>query len=160
MSIRDTIEKWVNKTRMDLIANYRRLGLRASGRWERDLESKVKERSTGWRITFLGSKYSQYMISGRRKNIRQDDASIRAFVGWAGSTFLAQWVKQKGLRISPFAVAYKIAREGIKVPNRFNQGTLLPDVFTDERISDLLGEIMGVMVNEIRTDIKTLQYAG
>jgi hypothetical protein len=158
MNTRETIEQWTQETHKDLIANYKRLGLKASGKWESDLESKIEEKPGRYIISFLGSKHSQFMVNGRLRNASQTPESIRAFVGWAGSTFLAQWVKDKGLNISPFAVAYKIARQGIKVPNRFNSGTLLSDIINDQRISDLLGDIMGVMVNEIRTDIKQIVH--
>jgi hypothetical protein len=156
MTTRQTIEQWTADQAMDLIQNYDRLGLRASGKFAKDLETKVEEQGTKWTITFLGSKHSQFMVAGRGANKNQDKDSIKAFVGWAGSTFLKQWVQDKGLNVSPFAVAYKIARKGINVPNSFNTGTLLSDVFTPEKLDELLRSISMTIIGDVRTDIKKL----
>lgn len=153
MSTKQTIQSWADETKKSLIANYLKLGLKASGKWEKELESNVEEKGTEYRITLLGSSYSQQIVSGRRQNVKQYKDSIKAFVGWAGSTFLADWVKNKGLTISPFAVAYKIARKGINVPNRFNTGTLVSDVITDDRINKLLKEIVSELAGDIKTDL-------
>lgn len=154
MTTRETIEQWTSETAMDLISNYTKLGLKASGRWGRDLETKIEESGTKYKITFLGSHYTQQLVSGRQPNKNQSPNSIKAWVGWAGSTFLADWVRDKGLNISPFAVANKIARKGITVPNKFNTGTILSDVFTDSRIDNLLRRLNLMVVDDIRTDIK------
>jgi len=138
-----TIEQFIEGTNKALIANYNRLGLRASGQWAKELSGKFTETQTGYKITFEGSKYTQQLISGRRQNQDQSPAGIKAFVGWAGSTFLKDWVERK----------YKIAREGINVPNGNNPGTLLSDVFGDGRVDKLLNDITGAIVTEVRTDI-------
>jgi hypothetical protein len=152
MTDKQTIQAWVDGIEKDYISNYIKLGLKASGNWEKELESKIEESPGKWKITFLGASYTQQLVSGRRKN--QNENNIRAFVGWAGSTFLADWVKNKGLNISPFAVAYKIARQGIKVPNSFNDGTLVDNVITDKKVELLLKDLLASKASEIRTDIK------
>lgn len=152
MTDKDHIRNFADDLKQGYLNNYYRLGLKASGKWEKELESKIEESSGNYKVTILGAHYAQQLVSGRRKNINQNN--IRAFVGWAGSTFLADWVKQKGISASPFAIAYKIAREGIKVPNQFNPGTLTDDVITDQKIDELLKKILAVRVSEIRTDIK------
>jgi hypothetical protein len=155
MRIIDIVNKFDVQTKADLIQNYIKLGLKASGNWSNELESIIKERSDGINIKYLGSQYTQQLITGRRPNKNQSKDSLRSFVGWAGKTFLADWVKQKGSKASPFAVAYKIAREGITVPNKYNPGTILSNVFNDERIEKLLKDISVGFINEIKSDIKT-----
>jgi hypothetical protein len=156
MTQKETIEQWTANKAMDLIKNYDSLGLRASGKWAKDIETKIEEKGLNYRVTFLGSAYTQQLVSGRRPNSNQDKDSIKGWVGWAGSTFLRDWVKNKGLSISPFAVAYKIAREGIKVPNQHNPGTILSNVFTNECIDLLLKDLKTIIVGELITDIKTI----
>ena len=150
MTDKQTIEKYVTDTEQSLIGNYKRMGLKASGLWERELEGKSTERPNGWRITFLGTKYTEQLIYGRRPNKDQSKKAIRAFVGWAGNTFLADWVKDKGLIANPFAVAYKIATKGIEVPSRFNTGDLLSAVFNTENLDGLLSSLRDAKLNEIR----------
>lgn len=148
---RDIIENWLSELHVDLVANYNRLGLRASGQWERDLETKVTDTATGYKAEILGSSYTGVLETGRSPN--RNKAGIRAWVGWAGSTFLKDWVERKGVQISPFAVAWKIAREGITVPNPHNQGGLVSDVLTEARIDELARRVILYEVNNLQSDV-------
>ena len=94
------------------------------------------------------------MVHGRGKNSSQDKEAVRKWVGWAGSTFLKKWVEDKGLDISPFAVAYKIARQGIRVPNENNDGRLISEVITAQSISGLLEKMGAYIITDIKTDIQ------
>ena len=153
MSEKTLIQAWINSTEKDLVANYNRLGLKASGNWPSTLRSEIKERTGGFTVTMYGANYTGVMESGRKPNSKQDPESLRAWVGWAGSTFLKKWVQDKGLSVSPFAVAWKIARQGIQVPNRFNAGGLVSDVITKERIDAMLKELSLYMIGDIRSDV-------
>ena len=153
MSEKTLIQAWISSTEKDLVANYNRLGLKASGNWPNTLRSEIKERTGGFTVTMYGANYTGVMESGRKQNPKQDPESLRAWVGWAGSTFLKKWVQDKGLSVSPFAVAWKIARQGIQVPNRFNAGGLVSDVITKERIDAMLKELSLYMIGDIRSDV-------
>ena len=150
----DDINKELDKLHEDLVKNYDKLGLRASGRWANELENFSNESGKGYHFGILGASYTGAIESGRKPNRNQKN--IRAFVGWAGSTFLKQWVKDKGLNISPYAVAYKIAREGVKVPNEFNKGGLVSDVITEERLMPFTKIVAIGMLEGLRSDIRNI----
>jgi len=78
---------------------------------------------------------------------------LKAWVGWAGSTFLKKWVDDKGLNINPFAVAWKIAREGWRVPNSNNSGKLLDDVLSFSKVEELAKLIGSDIEKDLRTEI-------
>lgn len=149
MRIEQAITGWLIKIQKELILNYDKLGLRASGDWEKSLEpftekkeGKVKDIDSGvYKIGIIGNTYTGGLEFGRRANKNQKDEKIHAWVGWAGSTFLKKWVKDKGINLNPYAVAYKIARYGWKVPNPFNKGGLVSDVLTENNFDDLLSSI-------------------
>ena len=145
-----TPEIWLEERKHHLIANYNEMGLRASGNWPTTLKGEIIEQPTGIRLTMQGAYYSQQMIKGRGQNRNQNPEAIKAWVGWAGSTILDQWVKDKGLDISPFAVAYEIARKGIMVPNRFNNGELMKGVITDETLKELLNIVGNGILKELK----------
>lgn len=153
MTSLDFAKEWAAEKENDFIKNYERLGLRASGEWERSLFNEVTETDSKIKIGFFGANYSQQLENGRLPNRNQDLKALKAWVGWAGSTFLKDWVSDKGININPFAVAWKIAREGVKVPNAYNEGGLISDVITNESVSLLLNEMAGGILLGIKSDI-------
>ena len=148
--IQQILNDWSERTRRELIDKYRSMGLKASGAFEEGLTTETSEMKTAiWTVP-----HTWFMVNGRNQNYNQDEKAIKKWVGWAGSTFLKKWVEDKGLDISPFAVAYKIAREGIKVPNQHNDGTLISSVINDNSISGLLSQMGIYVIKDIKTDIQ------
>jgi len=156
--VESIVKDWIKGTERDLVKSYRDKGLSASGNWEKELESVFKISKTNVNIKFLGSSYTQYLeVPGRGPNKNQDPVALRAFVGWAGSTFLKDWVERKGISANPFCIACKIAREGIPVPNKNNPGGLVSDVINKTTIQELAKRIGDFYINEIRTDLKSIK---
>ena len=148
------LNEWAERTKQELIDKYNSMGLKASGSFENGLSTETDESSTKiWTVP-----HTWFMVEGRGSNSSQDKDKVKKWVGWAGSTFLKKWVSDKGLDISPFAVAWKIAREGIKVPNQYNDGTLISSVINDNSIDRLLSEMGIFTIKEIKSEIiKTWQ---
>ena len=144
--INDVITAWLDGVQTDLVANYDRMGLRASGNWANSLEQFQQGSGTRIRFGIFGNDYTNHLQLGRRPNKKQDKESIRKWVGWAGSTIIADWVKQKGIIASPYAIAHKIATEGWKVPNKHNVGGLVTDVVTDQRILELNKQLSAFII--------------
>ena len=144
------LNEWAERTKQELIDKYKSMGLKASGSFEDGLSTETNESSTKiWTVP-----HTWFMVNGRGKNSSQDKEAVRKWVGWAGSTFLKKWVDDKGLSISPFAVAYKIAREGIRVPNQHNDGTLISSVINDNSIDGLLSKMGIYVITDIKTEIQ------
>lgn len=137
-TLHQNISLWVNDAEKALVNEYVSSGRKASGNWAKQLTDEIIVTQTNINVKILGEKYTGAMVNGRKPNTKQSEESIKAFVGWAGSTFLSDWVEQKGIIANPYAIAYSIARDGIKVPNRYNDGKLLDNVFTEQRINDLI----------------------
>ena len=144
------LNEWAERTKQELIDNYKSMGLKASGAFEDGLSTETDESSTKiWTVP-----HTWFMVEGRGRNSSQDKDKVKKWVGWAGSTFLKKWVDDKGLDISPFAVAYKIAREGIRVPNQYNDGTLISSVINDNSIERLLSDMGIYVITDIKTEIQ------
>ena len=108
----EILKEWLEEQKTGIIANYNAKGRKASGRFERETYVQMDTNKGA----IMAPRYAGVMLFGRRANLNQDPKAIRSWVGWAGSTFLKDWVQNKGLSISPYAVAYKIARKGIAEP--------------------------------------------
>lgn len=127
----EILRAWLEEQKTGIIANYNAKGRRASG----GFESKTYVQMDTNKGAIMAPAYSGVMLFGRRANFDQDPKAIKNWVGWAGSTFLKDWVQNKGLSISPYAVAYKIARKGIAEPTPPNG--LVTEVVNDEAIKEL-----------------------
>lgn len=149
----DIINKWLDGVQNDLTDNYNKLGLRASGNWPNELEPFVEATPLMYKVGMLGSNYTGAIENGRKPNSNQDPEAVRRWVGWAGNTFLKEWANNKGIDVSPFAVAWKIAREGWQVPNRFNAGGLVSDVVTADRMDQLVRDMAFATISEVKSDI-------
>lgn len=146
-------DNWLKDIERDLVKNYDKLGLRASGKWAKSLTHFVDEKEKGFSIGIKGQDYTYYLENGRRQNKDQSKESLKKWVGWAGSTFLAKWVKDKGITANPYAVAWKIALEGWEVPNPNNAGGLVSDVVTKKRIQELNRSIGLHLVGNFQSEI-------
>ena len=124
----EEIEKVIDEViHLFLIPKFQELNMRASGEWEQSVEARGNE--------IWGRDYTEYLENGRPPNLDQSPEALKRWVGWAGSTFLADWAIDKGLSINPYAVAYKIAREGT---DYYPEGTDLLEVLESQEVLDYI----------------------
>ena len=145
--------KYINRLKEKLIQEYDRQGLRASGKYEDELQEILSRNN----IRLMGAFYSYFMEFGRGPNKIPDDYKKLAPV-------IYRWIDQKdGLpaffkenqKSMSFAIAHKIANEGIQVPNKYNKGQVISKVierFVDEEIPKMLGELELIEVSRIESD--------
>ncbi len=129
--------QYLESFKEDLITNYDKLGLRASGKFAKSLEYEIK----GNKLIMFGAYHSIFMENGRGAG------------GFPPLKSIEEWIETKrGLpaifveRKKQFAyiIARKIANEGIKVPNKYNEGNVVSDVVTL-----YLGEYLYKMLDDI-----------
>ena len=129
--------EYLERFRKDLIANYDKLGLRASGKFAESLEYEVK----GNKLLMFGSHHSLYMENGRGPGGFPPLRSIEEWIE-VKQGLPAIFVEKK--KQFAFIIARKIANEGIKVPNAYNEGKVISDVVTL-----YLGEYIYQMLDDI-----------
>lgn len=147
-TVLEQINEWLSDKKTAILDNYKSMNFRASGKFEAELETKVEQEENNYKIQILGSAHTYFMENGRQPNKNQSAEAIKAFVGWAGSTFIAEWVNNKDLIINPFAVAYAIATTGTK-----HKEPIISSVINDESINELLKLISGKLITEIKSDV-------
>lgn len=137
MNRKEIYTKYLERFKKDLIANYDKLGLRASGKFAESLEYEIH----GNKLQMYGSHHSLFMEYGRGSG------------GFPPLKAIEEWIEVKrGLpaifvekkKQFAFIIARKIAREGIKVPNENNAGKVISDVVTL-----YLGEYLYKMLDDI-----------
>lgn len=129
--------EYLERFKKDLIANYDKLGLRASGKFAESLNYEIK----GEKLTMYGSHHSLYMENGRGAG---GFPPLRAIEEWieVKQGLPAIFVEKK--KQFAFIIARKIANEGIKVPNKYNEGKVISDVVTL-----YMGEYLYKMLDDI-----------
>jgi len=146
--IADKIKEYGNKTVKDLIKSYEDKGLRASGRYARELKSIVTKSGTKTNLKITGPIEAYFMEHGRAPNKVQNHQAVKN-LGW----HLQQWIADKGIDVNPYAAAHKIVYEGIQVPNPHNPGGVISDVVNEDWI-DELKKIIGLdVITDIRSDV-------
>lgn len=150
---KDILFKWLDDRADVYKGKLDSRGQTASGNSKR--KTKVIKRPLGGAIEV--PLYNKGLVQGRKPNSKQDDESLRKWVGWAGSTFLKDWCNFKGIEEgAAFAIAWKIAMEGTTVPNRFNDGNLVNETITPESIKQLTNDLGAFYIKEIKSDIQTI----
>jgi len=151
MNINETITEWMEETRVSLITEYDRQGLRASGSFANSLEPEIKQSNKGYRAVMKAANHAFFMENGRRPNqIKSPEQAKRLY------PIISQWVKDKGLGFDKghiFAICLKIVYEGIKVPNRYNPGGVVSNVVTRDRIDVLMKKIGFGFQEQIKSDV-------
>lgn len=142
------VDRLVNDIRTKRVTKYG--AVNASGQ----LADSIRYVVTGESLEIWGLDYVYYVSKGRGKNVNQSPEALKKWVGWAGSTFLKDWVVAKGVNINPFAVAYSVARKGNTVHQQ-GGSDLLTAIFNDA----LVEEINAALREELFTQFKSVNFS-
>jgi len=155
------IEDFADQLILELIQEYDKLGLRASGNYANSLAKQVNRTVQGYKLVITAPRYAGAMEDGRRPT---QSGSLSA----SGPTLkdaILQWIQVKGIRprepqmkleTLAYLIARKIHREGIKVPNQYNAGGVISNVLTEQKIFEFVKKIQLLQVEEIRSEIISL----
>jgi hypothetical protein len=146
--ITDIIKSYYDDTIKGLIDSYDQKGLRASGRYARELKSVITSSGTKINAKITGPIESYFMEQGRNPNKIQTLGMVR-YIG----KILEQWVIDKGIQVNPYAAAHKIVHEGIRVPNKYNPGGAISDVINDDWFDELNKKIRFYLITDIKSDV-------
>lgn len=146
--IADIVKEYADKAVKDLIQSYESKGLRASGRYARELKSIVTKSGTKTNLKITGPIEAYFMEHGRGPNKAPSHQAVKN-MGW----HLQQWVADKGIDVNPYAAAHKIVYEGIRVPNPHNPGGVISDIINDDWFAELTKLIGLDVITDIRSDV-------
>ena len=147
----DIVKEWMEGVQGDLIANYDRLGLRASGSFARSLEPVITERPHGYNLKMKAARHSYFMEHGRRPNTEKSPAAAKRLY-----PIIKQWVQDKGIPFDNrriFAICLKIVYKGIRVPNKYNPGGVISEVVTEQRMRQLARDLGRNILMEFQSSV-------
>lgn len=126
----------VEQIKKEIFESYISKGLVASGEFGRGLTVN----DLGNRVTITAPAHVYQMELGRKAGTFPPVSAIK------------KWIQDKnkmaGTNIpeeAAFAIAYVIKRDGIKVPNKFNSGTVVSDVLNEQRVKRLTTDFYAIL---------------
>jgi hypothetical protein len=136
------IVKLVQGVRDEIVANYYRMKLNASGEFDR--ETKVVE--DGKSIKIVAPAYIYQMEDGRRAGTMPPVSAIK------------KWIRDKNANSgtdipeeAAWAIAYAIKRDGIQVPNEFNTGGVASSILNPDMVKRLTVEVNRIVSTKLLT---------
>ncbi len=143
-------KKYLEELKTKLIEEYKNLGLKASGEYERGLEYEVEDNV----LRVVAPYHSWFMEHGREPSKKFPPR--KAIESWIEvKEGLPPIFKEKKKQFA-YLIARKIAEEGIKVPNRFNKGEVISKIvneFLGKTVHEMLEEIGYAYLRKIKSDI-------
>lgn len=136
------VTKIVKGVRDEIVANYYRMKLNASG----EFAEKTQVVEDGKSIKIVAPSYVYQMEDGRRAGTMPPVSVIR------------KWIRDKNANAgtdipeeAAWAIAYAIKRDGIRVPNDYNAGGVASSILNPEMIKRVTVEINRIVAARILT---------
>ena len=154
VEFRDIIQTWLNGRRDAMRQEYNSSGRKASGYFGDHIDVEMYDE--GGRINtplYVGS-----LVFGRKPTSGGGG-------GKSLYSMILDWIKVKGItpdnpKMTDNTLAYlisrKIHKQGIKVPNQFNDGKLIDNTFTAESVQDLKSELIKIGQKVVTNDLKSI----
>ena len=140
MSLESIVDDWIDLSKDLILDNYNRDNMRASGKFERELQKVDGSKSGVVKKTLYGSAHSPFVDGGR-------GATKSSGSGISLKDIIRKWIDDK--RIIPdgiskdslaFLIARKIHREGWK-PKHLPPNGVISSVINEKRIASLQEQI-------------------
>lgn len=136
------VVKIVQGVRDEIVANYYRMKLNASG----EFAEKTQVVEDGGGVKIVAPSYIYQMEDGRRPGTMPPVSVIK------------KWIRDKNANAgtdipesAAWAIAYVIKRDGIQVPNEFNEGGVASSILNPELIKRLTVEVNRIVSAKILT---------
>lgn len=137
MTTREILALEFESIRKDLITRHEQLKMKASGNWERSLNSVILGNDDLMIARMYGEHYTEQLIFGRKPG---KFPPVKAIEQWIKDKGIAPIGKQIKISSLAFLIARKIAKEGTKY---FKDGgtDLVSSVITPERIQAIIDQV-------------------
>ena len=155
VEFKDIIQTWLNGRREVMRQEYISSGRKASGYFGEHIDVEMYDE--GGRIKtplYVGA-----LVFGRKPTSGRGDGEKSLY------SMIFDWIKVKGItpddpKMSDNTLAYlisrKIHKQGIKVPNAYNDGKLIDNTFTVESVQDLKSELIKIGQKVVTNDLKSI----
>jgi hypothetical protein len=136
------VVKIVQGVRDEIVANYYRMKLNASG----EFAEKTQVIEDGGGVKIVAPSYIYQMEDGRKPGTMPPVSVIK------------KWIRDKNANAgtdipesAAWAIAYVIKRDGITVPNEFNEGGVASSILTPDLVKRVTVEINRIVAARILT---------
>lgn len=152
MTIAETVHLWLNSSKAQIISNYDRDNMRASGSFAKSLRVEVSEQSGNIKGTLCGAHHSLFIDDGRKPTSGGGNGQLKVAI--------KQWIDDKNItprdNISKdslaFLIARKVHKEGWSPKNRYPNG-VISSVINNKAIEELIRSLGAKVKSQVHNDI-------
>ena len=138
MSVQQVLNNEFERLKIDLIAEYDSMGMRASGEFERELDVQAEP----LQATLFGAKHSEQLEYGRGKTSSTATQSAEPLIEKIKRWIVTKGISHQGITVGSlaFLITRKIHREGW---NRAKHGGvgLISRVITEQRMQSIIDKV-------------------
>ena len=154
-TIGEVLDKYGARIAKGLQKSIQSKGLTASGETAKSIQYKINEKGFITSLEILANLALIVLEKGRSPNIKSGGVGLKAGIEkWVDSKPIIPYDPKITKKQLVFLITRKIAREGIKVPNRFNKGGVISDVITDDLIDKIVKEVIQVNIGYFVETVK------
>ena len=156
VEFKDIIQTWLNGRRDAMRQEYNSSGRKASGYFGEHIDVEMYDEGGRMRTPL----YVGALVFGRKPTSGGGGGGGKSLY-----SMILDWIKVKGItpdnpKMTDNTLAYlisrKIHKQGIKVPNQFNDGKLIDNTFTAGSVQDLKNELIKIGQKVVTNDLKSI----
>lgn len=146
-STADILKKWLDDSKAQIIINYDRDNMRASGSFAKSLKTEVTQTPSTLKGFLIGANHSLFVDQGRKKGKRPPISAIK------------KWIEDR--RIKPndisinslaFLIARKIGEKGWQPKNTYPNG-VISSVINQQSIDKLLLSLRKSTADNVKSEL-------
>ena len=150
MNVRDIMAEESSAIVKELVEKYDSLGMRATGQWERRLQTFIAWQEGKIIAKIVGEDYTYYMQHGRKDGKLPP---IRAIEAWIQAKGIQPIEKKMKISSLAFAIAHKIGQMGTRRFQNNGKPEFIDDVITPERIQSIIDKVGEGYIIQFSSDI-------
>jgi len=130
-------------------------GLTATGQTAKSIQYKIVEKGFITSLEILANLALLVLEKGRGPNVKSGGGGLKAGIEtWVDAKPIIPYDPKISKKQLVFLITRKIAKEGIRVPNRYNKGKVISDIINDKLIDQIVKEVINVNIGYFVDTVK------
>jgi hypothetical protein len=154
-TVGEILDKYGARIAKGLQDSIKSKGLTATGQTSKSIQYRIKETGFITSLEILSHLALLVLEKGRSPNRSSGGGGLKSGIEtWVDAKPIIPYDPKITKKQLVFLITRKIAREGIKVPNRYNKGNVISDVINDKLIDQIVKEVVQLNIGYFVDTVK------